>query len=135
MSLNQQNKCIRFILRAIDLFVAFTGPSVHWDEDPFQKASLGKWRQGWLFVACLSIMMLVFSCNHSIKSFVEHAGDPGHSIVWLYAAFIGFASIGAFGLVKIGPRIPLFISLPTAIVALIYCIWLLGFHSERIAHS
>jgi hypothetical protein len=132
---NQQNKFIRFILRSIDLFVSlYLHRSVHWEREPFQKASPAQWRAGWLFVACLPIPFLVVSYSHSIGSFLDHAGDANHSILWLYVALIGFALIEIFVWFKIGPKVPLYFSIPTAIGEWIYCIWLLGFHLERLGH-
>ena len=65
---------------------------------------------------------------------MESAGGPGHPIIWLYAAFIGVVLIGMLVVAKIGPKTPLYISIPIAIPAWVYCVWLLGFHSERLAH-
>ena len=132
----RQNIFVRSLLRVIDICVAiYSGRSVHWKEEPFRKTTGTQWRTGWLFVACLPIFMLVFTCNNSVNSFIEHTGNGGHSIAWLYAGFIGIVLVGGLLWIKIGPKIPLYFSIPTAITAWIYCIWLLGFHSEKIIHS
>jgi len=136
MKPNQQNKFARFILRAIDMFVAFYMPRpVHWNEEPFQKATGTQWRLGWFFVACMPIFMLVIASNNSIHSFLDSAADGRHSVIWLYVGFFGIILIAIICWFKIGPKVPLYVSIPVAIVAWIYCIWLLGFHSEKVIHS
>jgi hypothetical protein len=136
MKPNRQNKFVRFILRTIDVCVAFYVPRpVHWKDEPFQKATGTQWRLGWFFIACMPIFMGFFVSSNSIHSFVNSAGDGRHSVVWLYVGFIGIVLISIFCWLKIGPKVPLYVSIPVAIVAWIYCIWLLGFHSEKIIHS
>jgi len=134
MKPHRQNAFLRGILRAVDIFVSiYLYRSVGWEKEPFRKATEVEWRVGWFFVACIPISMLAFAGNAFIPSFLDVAGQ--HSIVWLYAGFIGFALLGAVGLVKIDPKVPLYFSIPTALVAWTYCIWLAGFHSEKIILS
>ena len=136
MKPKQQNKIVRFILRAIDVCVAFYIPRpIYWKEKPFQKATGTQWRLGWFFVAGMPIVMLLFVSNNSIHSFLDSAANGRRSVIWLYVGFIGFVLIAIYGWLKIGPKVPLYFSIPIAIVAWIYCIWLLGFHSEKIIHS
>ena len=133
MKAARQNKFVRALLRAIDICVAFyLGRRVHWEKPPFRPATETQWRTGRFFVACFPIFTLVFTGNNFVHSFVERTGDPGHPIIWLYVAYVGFISFGVFGLLKIGPKVPLYLSIPTAMAAWIYCIWLLGFHSEKV---
>src|SRR5579864_4064065 len=116
----QQNKFVRFVLRAIDICVALYIPRrIHWEREPFQKATATQWRVGWFCVAWAPIIMLVFGCSHSIHSFLDTA--EAHSIVWLYLAFIAFGLITVLCIVKVGPIIPLYISVPTGLTAWIIC--------------
>ena len=56
MKLNQQNKFVRFILRAVDVCVGFAMPRpVRWKDEPFRKATGREWRLGWFFVAFFPI--------------------------------------------------------------------------------
>jgi O-antigen/teichoic acid export membrane protein len=136
MTPHRQNKLTRCILRVIDICVGiYLGRSVYWNEDPFRKATGTQWRVGWFFLAFFPIFLLAFTTNNSIQSFLDSAGDAGHSMMWLYIGLIGVVLIGILSLIKIGPKIPLSFSIPTAMLAWIYCIWLLGFHSEKIIHS
>jgi hypothetical protein len=136
MKPHRQNEFVRGILRVIDICVGFyLRRPVRWDKEPFRKATGTEWRIGSFFAACFPIVLLTFASNSSVHSFLDTAGDARHSIVWLYVGFIGLVLIGALGMVKIGPKVPLYFSIPTAIAAWVYCVWLLGFHSERIIHS
>jgi hypothetical protein len=107
---------------------------VRWDRDPFQHADKVEWRLGWFVVMCFPLIMFL-TCSTSARSFAESTADGKHSVVWLYICFIGLAAGGVFGAFMIGPKIPLFISIPIAIIAWILCIWLLGFHPEKVMHS
>ena len=136
MKPHRQNALLRCILRVIDVFVAaYLLRPVHWEKEPFEKATRTDWRIGWFFAAGLPISLLITSGNNFVHSFFETAGDPRHPIVWLYVAVIGIISFGALVVFKIAPKIPLGFSIPTAVAAWIYCIWLLGFHSEKLIHS
>jgi hypothetical protein len=130
---NHKNKFGRFILRAIELCVAFAMPRpVRWKEEPFQKATNYEWRLGWFIVASAPIIMLI-PCSESGRTIIDSAEH--HSVVWLYVGFIGGALLYFLCLLKIGPKVPLYFQIPVAIVAWAYCIWLLGFHSEKVFHS
>jgi hypothetical protein len=136
MKPNQQNQFVRFVLRAIDVCVALYMPRpVHWKDEPFRKATGFEWRLGWFAVAFYPIFMLAFATNNTVGSFMESAADGRHSVIWLYVGFIGIALISIWIWFKVGPKTPLYISIPTAVTAWIYCIWLLGFHAEKIMHS
>jgi hypothetical protein len=64
MKLDQHNIFVRFILRTIDVVVSFrTGRRVHWDEEPFQKASETQKRVGGLFMALFPISFLILLEN------------------------------------------------------------------------
>jgi hypothetical protein len=129
----QQNKFVRFILRAIDVCVGLYMPRpVRWKEEPFRKATDFEWRLGWFVVASAPIIMLI-PCSESVRTIIDSAEH--HSVVWLYVGFIGGGLLYFLCLFKIGPKVPLYFSIPVAIVGLIYCIWLLGFHSEKVFHS
>jgi quinol-cytochrome oxidoreductase complex cytochrome b subunit len=133
MRFNQQNGFVRFVLRTIDVLISFrTMRTVRWDQDPFQKSNKGKWRSGWIFLATVPIFMVIFTTNSSIHSFIDSVTERRRSVVWFYMAFIGFVLLGVFGWIKIGPKIPLYISIPAAIVAWFYCVWLFNFHSEKL---
>lgn len=133
MKSHQQNAVLRTILRAVDVIVSmFLGLSIRWDKEPFRKATRIDWRVGWFFVACFPICMLAFGGNPSFPSILDVADR--YSTIWLYVGFIGFAMIGAAVLMKIGPKVPLYLSIPVALTAWIYTVWLVGFHSERIIH-
>lgn len=129
-----QNAVLRGTLRAIDVIVSiYLFRSIRWEKEPFRKATEIEWRVGWFFVACFPIFMLAFGGNAFFASFLDVAGR--HSNIWLYVGFIGFALLSALGLIKIGPKVPLYFSVPTSLTAWTYCIWLVGFHSEKIIHS
>jgi hypothetical protein len=132
----QKNGFVRGALRIIDIVVGmYLNRSVRWEKEPFRKATGTEWRVGWFFVACFPICMMAFAGNAFFPSFLDAAGNTQHSTVWLYAGFIGFALIGAAALIKIGQKVPLYFSIPTALAAWTYCVWLTGFHSEKILHS
>jgi len=133
MKPHRQNAFVGLVLRAIDVCVSiYLCRPIHWEKEPFSKATGTEWRVGWFFVACLPISMLAFAGNAFFPSFLDVAGR--HSNAWLYVGCIGFALIGALGLIKIGPKVPLYFSIPTALTAWTYSIWLAGFHSEKIIH-
>jgi hypothetical protein len=133
MKPHPQNAFLRSTLRVIDVLVSiYLGRRVRWEKEPFRKATGIEWRAGWFFVACFPIFMLAFAGNASFPSLLEVADR--HSTVWLYVGFIGFALLGGVGLIKIGPKVPLYFSIPTALAAWTYCIWLAGFHSEKVIH-
>ena len=131
MKPHRQNAFLKSILRVVDVLVSiYLGRRVRWEKEPFRKATGTEWRVGWFFVACFPIFMLAFAGNAFFDSFLDVAGR--HSNVWLYVGFIAFALLVGMGLMKIGPKVPLYLSIPTALVAWTYCIWLAGFHSEKI---
>src|SRR5690348_3943057 len=112
MKLNQQNKFVRFILRAVDVCVGFAMPRpVRWKDEPFRKATGREWRLGWFFVAFFPIFLVIFATNKSIHSFIDSA--ERHSVIWLYVGFIGTALLGVLVLFKIAPKVPVQISIPT----------------------
>jgi len=136
MKSHRQNTFLNGLLRVVDVLVSiYVRRSVRWEKEPFRKATGIEWRVGWFFVACLPIFMLAFAGNAAFPSFLDAVGDTRQSTVWLYVGLIGFAVVGAMVLIKLGPKVPLYLSVPTALAAWTYCIWLAGFHSEKILHS
>jgi hypothetical protein len=132
MQLNQQNRFIRTILRVIDVLISFyAGGRTHWNQDPYQPADKTQWRLGWFLVMGVPIVMLIFVNNSSIGSFLDSTTNGQRSMVWLYIFLIGSVMACAICWLMIGPKVPLFISVPIAIVAWILCAWFLGFHPEK----
>jgi hypothetical protein len=135
MKPKQQNKFVRFILRTIDVVIAFRfGRRVRWKEKPFRKATNFELRVGWFSVAFFPMLFLLMAAfDKPVDSFAVYAEH--HSVLWLYAGFMAMGLFMVFCLVYIGPKVPLYFSIPVAIVASIYCVWLLGFHSEKVFNS
>ena len=130
MKLNQQNKFVRFILRTIDLITAFYGHGIRrirWDQDPYQKADLSQKRAAALFMALSPIFFLIFfGRRKSFDSWVDSMMYGRHSIIWFYLAFIGTVCFALVIGYKVAPKIPLFVSIPMAIMAwviFISCGW------------
>jgi len=123
MKLNQHNKSVRFIMRTIDVLVSFrSGRIVHWDKEPFQKATQTQKRIGGLFMALFPISFLILLRNVKlVDSWVDSMLHS--SVAWLYLAFISgvcFALLIAF---KVAPKIPLIVSVPIAFVAWPVFLW------------
>lgn len=134
MKLNQQNKTVRFVLRAIDVIVATFGHGrlprrIRWNEDPFQKATEEEKHYAGLFMAFIPIFFLVFFANmKSFGSWVDSMMYGHHSIVWLYlSAFILIGGIGGI-LFAVGPKTPLFVSVPVAVVMWPILLWFVWKH-------
>ena len=128
MKLNQQNIFVRFILRTLDVIVALlAGGRIHWDRDPYPKATEAQKRVSGLFMALFPIAYLIFSENEKLfESWMDSMMYGHRSIIWLY---LGVAGMVCFAFVvgsKVAPKIPLFISVPIAIMAwpiFLWCAW------------
>ena len=127
MKLNQHNKFVRFILRAVDLIAAFYSrrlSQVRWDQDPYQKATKSQKRESALFIALFPIAGLFFFGNLKyFDSWVDSMIYGHHSIIWFYLAFTGIVCLAVFFFPVIAQKIPLFISVPPAIVAWPIFLW------------
>lgn len=127
--MNQQNKIVRFILRAIDVLVATFGPGnfarrVRWDEDPFQRATEEQKRFGGVFMVLVPTLSLVaFRKWRAFDGWLNSMMYGRHSIIWFYLTVIGAGCCGIFALSIIAPKIPLRISVPTAILMWIAFGW------------
>jgi hypothetical protein len=118
----QKNKFMRFILRAIDVAISIRRHRrVRWDQDPFQKATPTDRRQGWFFMALLPIGMTVvqFKTFNSLVDSLIH-----RSVVWLWLAVVLVICVGVLAWFNVGPKVPLFVSIPLAAVMWPVCIWL-----------
>jgi hypothetical protein len=116
VKLNQQNIFVRFILRAMDVLVTLllyqgVNTSRRLDRESFQKATEAQKRIGGLFMALWPIFLLV-----GISSAKSFWGWMDSHIVWQYAAFIGIACFGVFIAFKVAPKIPLYVSIPIAVI-------------------
>lgn len=123
--MNQQNKFVRFILRVMDVLAAgYILRRVHWDKDPYQKATEPEKSSGGLFMVLFPIGFYILLKNtKSLDAWMNSMMYGRHSIAWLYVAWIGVACLGVFIMLKIGPKIPLFISVPIAVVAWPTFLW------------
>lgn len=128
MKLNQHNKFVRFILRAIDVLVSFrSGRIVRWNEEPLQKSSEAEKRFGGLFMALFPICVLIFLKNDTlVDSWIDSMLKS--SVAWLYLAFIGGVCIALLIAFKVAPKIPLIMSVPFAVVAWPIVLWFAWTH-------
>jgi hypothetical protein len=125
MKLDQNNGFVRFILRAIDLFVGLYIPRrVRWEEQPFQKATRWEKRFGGLFMVIIPAIFLCVAAG--LKDF-DRALDSmmygHHSIIWLYVGFFVFAGAMLGIVLVVGPKIPLFVTVPVAILMWAILAW------------
>ena len=124
VNLNQHNIFVRFILRTIDVAISFrSGRRVRWDEEPYQKSSEAQRRVGGLFMALLPILSLIFIKNAKlVDSWVDSMLRS--SVAWLYLGFIGGVCVALLIAFKVAPKIPLFLSVPIAVVAWPVLLWI-----------
>jgi hypothetical protein len=92
--------------------------------EPFQKATKEEKRYGGLFMAFIPAFFLVFMANRkSFGKVVDSMMYGQHSIIWLYlGVFILIGGIGG-SLIVIGPKTPLSVSVPIAIVMWVIFGW------------
>ena len=110
----------------VEIFTgSYLGRAVHTNKEPFRRATLIEKRYGSCFMAILPLTG-IFISRYS-KSF-----DPlldsfmyGHrSMLWFYLGFILFAGCMGVFMTVIVPKIPLFVSVPIAIVSWLTIAWL-----------
>jgi len=116
MKLNQQNKFVRFILRAIDIIITtemYRRPQM--DKNPFQKATEEQKRTGGFFVAFLPVFAaLFFGWIGLCVVMTERFGQ--YSLIPLCLVFLGATYYVIYISIKIAPKIPLSISVPIAVI-------------------
>ncbi len=125
MKWNQRNFFVRFILRTLDVFVClYLRRPVRWNKEPFQKATLAEKRYGAVFMAMFpAAMTAVILGGHSLNTWIDLMISGRHSIVWFYAIVISLFVCGGVILIFLGPKVPLFISIPAALAAWLVCLW------------
>lgn len=95
-----------------------------WDRDPYQKSTARERRYGGLFMVAIPALFLAVAVSHKcFDKAVDSMMYGHHSIVWLYLGF--FVVAGGVGgiLFVIGPKTPLFISAPVAVLLWAILAW------------
>jgi len=119
----------------IDVVVSVSLPSgrrIRWDQNPYQKADKTEKRAAGLFMALCPIAFLIFFGNvNYFESWVDSMIYGHHSIIWFYMAFIGVVCFAVFIMPKVASKIPLFISIPIAVVMWLIFGWFSWTHFWR----
>jgi hypothetical protein len=115
VKLNQKNKFVRFILRAIERIIAFEmRRKPQNDEEPFQKATDRQKRIGGFFMATWPVFVAIYFGWIGL-SVVMTERYGRYSLILLYAVLICVTYTVVFASFKIAPKTPLSVSVPIAI--------------------
>jgi len=75
----------------------------------------------------ISLLILV-SHTEAFGRWVDSMMYGRHSMIWFYLAFIGIVCFGIFIAFKIAPKIPLFVSIPIAVIMWPIFLWFAWMH-------
>ena len=108
----------RAILRCLDIMVAFAlRRPIRWDKEPYREATIGERRYAGCFLALVPICGLLVAHQHQkFDQWVNSMIYGRHSILWFYLAYIGIVCGLVFILFRFAPRVPLWASVPVAII-------------------
>ena|ERR1017187_434446 len=120
----------RSALQAIDLFCdLYFLRGVRSRDEPFRKATETEKRVGASFMALWPLLLaFMMSRTESFGEMVDSMIYGRRWMGWFYLGFIALVGGGIFFAVKIAPKIPLFVSIPIAIVSWLMLIFVLCAH-------
>jgi hypothetical protein len=118
-------------LQMIEFFCgAYFCRSIRLDDEPFRKATETEKRVGGCFMA-LWPLFLAFMMSHteSFGAMVDSMMYGHHWMGWFYLGSIVLLGSGVFFAIKVAPKVPLFISIPIAIVSWPILAWVVWTHN------
>ncbi len=112
-------------LRMVDVFCGvYFRRGVNMNEEPFRKATLTEKRVGGCFMFFLpAFLMFVMSNDKSFDKMVDSMMYGHVWMGWFYVGWITLVGAGIVFAVKVAPKIPLFVSVPLALVSWLVLAW------------
>jgi hypothetical protein len=112
-------KVWRAFLWLVEVLISFRlhRPLTPLTEEPFQRATAVEWRRGLLFVASFPLGILLMILG-PVGRWLEFA-----SPAMLWVSFVILVLLGGYGLLLIGPRVPVFASIVIGVLTWPFTIW------------
>jgi len=103
---------------------------LRWNDEPFRKATETEKRVGGCFMALWPLFLAFMMCHtESFGATVDSMIYGHHWMGWFYLGFIALVGSGMFFAIKVAPKIPLFVSIPLALVSWAILAWIVRAHN------